>query len=590
MQDPKTFYEERLGRYSGELAECKKKGLLLAMLRLMVFVITTVLIYFFHSSNIALVTSIVVGLTVFLILVNFSGRTVQRRCFLEKIIQINEVELRFLNGNLDSLVSGDEYINSDHAFNSDIDLFGPGSIFQHINRTPLKTSRDQLAKYLNANQIDNIGARQSAIQELTRIPDWRQKFETNSSLIEKTVESSDIGYWLQNYKTFVPPIFKILPTLFFILSLVVIGCYAFSLVGELAIVIQLLIGLGITGIYFKKITLLHSKISTVKETLKQFSHSLSLIENHEFDSDLLKKAQEKIRLEGKSASSILAQLASEINNLDQRGNILFAPLADGFALWELRYSWRIEQWIQNFENTVEDWFEVIDQIHAYNSMANYSFNHPDYVYPTINSKGNPIIDANCLGHPTLDPDSRITNKFQLNKNQFFIITGANMAGKSTFLRMIGVSVVMANSGLPLCASSFSYTPIKLISSMRTSDSLHKNESYFFSELKRLQYVGQEIMKDEYLVILDEILKGTNSADKEEGSKKFVEKLLGSKSTGIIATHDLSLCELEQAHDAIFNYYFDARIEEDDLLFDYLLKPGICQNMNASFLLRKMGIV
>lgn len=165
-----------------------------------------------------------------------------------------------------------------------------------------------------------------------------------------------------------------------------------------------------------------------------------------------------------------------------------------------------------------------------------------------------------------------------------------MAGKSTFLRTVALQILMANTGLPVCAESCKYSPIKLITSMRTSDSLGDDESYFFSELKRLKYIVDTISKDRYFIILDEILKGTNSTDKAIGSQKFVERLVETNSTGIIATHDLSLCELSENLGAVENYYFDAEIVNDELHFDYLLKTGVCQNMNASFLLRKMKIV
>jgi len=165
-----------------------------------------------------------------------------------------------------------------------------------------------------------------------------------------------------------------------------------------------------------------------------------------------------------------------------------------------------------------------------------------------------------------------------------------MAGKSTFLRTIALQIVMGNIGLPVCAEKTVYTPIKLITSMRTTDSLTDDESYFFSELKRLKFIVNEIKNDHYFIILDEILKGTNSTDKAIGSRKFVDKLVNSKSTGIIATHDLSLCEASKELLKVKNYFFDARIENDELYFDYTFKEGICQNMNASFLLKKMGIV
>lgn len=165
-----------------------------------------------------------------------------------------------------------------------------------------------------------------------------------------------------------------------------------------------------------------------------------------------------------------------------------------------------------------------------------------------------------------------------------------MAGKSTFLRTVSLQIVMANMGLPVCGTAAEYSPIKLITSMRTTDSLTDDESYFFSELKRLKFIVDEIQNDRYFIVLDEILKGTNSTDKAIGSRKFVEKLVASKSTGIIATHDLSLCKAADELPGVKNHYFDAEIINDELHFDYKFKDGICKNMNASFLLKKMEIV
>jgi DNA mismatch repair ATPase MutS len=236
---------------------------------------------------------------------------------------------------------------------------------------------------------------------------------------------------------------------------------------------------------------------------------------------------------------------------------------------------------------------VVAFFDAYNSLSNFSFNHPEFVYPKITSN-NTIINAKEFGHPLLDKTKRISSDLNINKEQFFIVTGANMAGKSTFLRTVSLSIVMANCGLPVCAESFKYSPIKLITSMRTTDSLTEDESYFYSELKRLKFIVDQIdltnSGEKYFIILDEILKGTNSKDKAIGSKKFVEKLTKSKSTGIIATHDVSLCELENEFSSIKNYYFDAEIINNELHFDYTLKNGICKNMNASFLLKKMEII
>ncbi len=255
----------------------------------------------------------------------------------------------------------------------------------------------------------------------------------------------------------------------------------------------------------------------------------------------------------------------------------------------MRSALKVERWIAENKSVVEKWFEVIEFFDAINSLGNYAFNHKSNVYPILSDE-NVAIEAKDFGHPLLSKEKAVTNDIRLNKEEFFIITGANMAGKSTFLRTVALNIVMANCGLPVFATSFVYSPIKLISSMRTSDSLQNDESYFFSELKRLKFIVDEIKTDRYFIILDEILKGTNSKDKAEGSKKFIKKLVESKSTGIVATHDLSLCTLSDELPQVKNHYFDAEIVNDELFLDYKFKDGVCQNMNASFLLKKMKIV
>ena len=195
-----------------------------------------------------------------------------------------------------------------------------------------------------------------------------------------------------------------------------------------------------------------------------------------------------------------------------------------------------------------------------------------------------------LGHPLIPEHKNVRNDFDIHDEQFFIITGSNMAGKSTFLRSVGLCVIMANLGLPVYAKSCVYSPRKLVTSMRSIDSLYKGDSYFFSELKRLKKVIEKVEAEAYFVLLDEILKGTNSHDKAEGSKKFLARLVKAGATGLIATHDLSLCDSANAFKNVFNYHLDATIENDNLSFDYKLKTGVSKTMNASFLLKKMDLI
>jgi DNA mismatch repair ATPase MutS len=313
------------------------------------------------------------------------------------------------------------------------------------------------------------------------------------------------------------------------------------------------------------------------------------VENESFSSEILTAKRNLVVQSDTKTSTVLKKFSRYLDVLGQGDIMLFGPIINGFTLRNLRQCYNIEQWIKAYEKNVPAWFEVITFFDAYNSLGNFAFNHPAYSYPTI-SDGDSVLNIKGAGHPLLHEATMVKNDIQINSEEFFIVTGANMAGKSTFLRTVSLQIVMGNIGLPVCADAFTYSPIKLITSMRTTDSLTDDESYFFSELKRLKFIVDEIKTDRYFIILDEILKGTNSTDKAIGSRKFVEKLVGSNSTGIIATHDLSLCAAADELSEVKNYYFDAQIIDDELFFDYTFKPGICENMNASFLLKKMEIV
>jgi DNA mismatch repair ATPase MutS len=362
-----------------------------------------------------------------------------------------------------------------------------------------------------------------------------------------------------------------------------------QMIADQILILWIFVGLGISGFYYNKVNELYKEASNAKDTFKQYHKLLNEIETASFDSQILKEKQQEIETESQKASVIFAKFSKILDAFDQRNNLIIAFFGNAFLLRDLKLAYNLEKWMDSYKSKVADWIKVIAFFDSQNTLANFAFNHTGFVFPEIEQHKN-VITAKNLGHPLLKVMQRVDNDFTIENQQFFIVTGANMAGKSTFLRTVSLSIVMGNMGLPVCADEFKYSPIKLITSMRTSDSLADNESYFFSELKRLKFIVDEIKNEDYFIILDEILKGTNSTDKAIGSKKFVQKLVSSKSTGIIATHDLSLCEIEKELEEVQNYYFDAEIIDDELFFDYKLKEGICKNMNASFLLKKMEII
>ena len=293
-------------------------------------------------------------------------------------------------------------------------------------------------------------------------------------------------------------------------------------------------------------------------------------------------------------------------------------ILNGLFFWELRQIMRIGAWKEQYAGELPQWLDALGQMDALNSLATFAYNHPAYAYPTLLDKADMaaakagissdarkagaantgsnarfILRAKALGHPLMHRDRCVRNDIDMEKRPFFIIiTGANMAGKSTYLRTIGVNYLLACTGMPVCAEEMEVYPARLITSLRTSDSLTDNESYFFAELKRLKLIIDKLQAGEELfIILDEILKGANSMDKQKGSFALIKQFMALEADGIIATHDLVLGTLEEEFpEQIKNYRFEADIKDEELSFSYQLREGIAQNMNACFLMNKMGIL
>ena len=589
MQVPYSYYKNQISIFEGHLSKVKKQLYASSMLRLAIFCLAVLSVYLSFGNTKLVMGLLLITILLFIFLVSRHSDLQYKRDKLKVLLKINTTEIQVLERDFHHLADGSEFKDPNHFFSQDIDLFGRGSFYQYANRTALKQGSVVFSSVLLENSIIDIEGKQEAIKELCKMPQWRQNFTAIATLVKTGTPYEVILKWLKTYKAFVPKNMGVLSKMFSLVSVLLVVLYFFDIINGWGVFFWWLFGMGITSVYLKGINKLSEHTSKIQSTFRQYQKLISELEKTEFGSGLLKERQSKIAGNSTRTSKILGDFSRILNALDQRNNMFFGFLGNGFLLWDLQQCNKIEKWIYDFGKDVEEWFKVIAFFDAYNSLGNFAFNHPDYTFPKI-THGDVILKSTNAGHPLLDPGKSVLNDFQIEAAQFFIITGANMAGKSTFLRTVSLQIVMANTGLPVCASKMVYSPIKLITSMRTSDSLTDDESYFFSELKRLKFIVDEIQKDRYFIVLDEILKGTNSTDKAIGSRKFVEKLVDSKSTGIIATHDLSLCEVAKELSQVKNYYFDAEIIYDELHFDYKFKKGICQNMNASFLLKKMNIV
>ena len=589
MKNLLRFYKSEEKQLKNKLLKVKKNLKTLSLLRITVFILTAIAIYLFFENTLASTVVLIVGGSGFYFLVVKYSKEKLEKTLLNCKIEINQTEIAVLNGDFSFLPKGNEYLDSDHHFSHDIDLFGENSFFQYLNRTASTDGSRKLANLMTENQTSSIYKKQEAIKELSEKVKWRQHFSALISMVKTEIPTKKIIGFFKNYKNVFSKIALFLPISFSAISILFIVLTFFEILPFNALVIWFFVGLIVTSLFLKKTQRLYTNASKVKDTFRQYYLVLQEIENTDFYSDILKEKQKEIKSENKKASSIFNEFSKALDAFDQRNNLLIASLGNAFFLWEIKCAVKVEKWIILYNHNVVQWLEVITFFDAKNSLANFCFNHPNYVFPEI-VKDSSIINSQKLGHPLLNSKNRIDNDFEINKNSFLIVTGANMAGKSTFLRTISLSIVMANIGLPVCANSFKYKPVKLITSMRTADSLAENESYFYSELKRLKLIVETIQTDDYFIVLDEILKGTNSKDKASGSKKFVEKLVTLNTTGIIATHDVSLCELENDFKEIKNFFFDAKITNNKLSFDYLFKKGVCENRNASFLLKKMKII
>lgn len=589
MDQPIQFYKSQIEKYQSKLVAIKKKLLLFSLARIVVYLAGVMGIYIYiHNIEVTAIIA-TLAIIVFLFLVSKHSDAKKQRDLLKTLLNINEDELKIASGDFHERFDGLNYQDANHFYSLDIDLFGRGSFFQFVNRTAISEGTEKLSKALKANNTSEINKRQEAIKELSQKAIWRQEYTAKAQLVHEETPTYVIVNWLKKYTAFIPKQMKWLPYIFGAISLILIILGILKMVPISYVVYWLLFGFAITGFYLGKVTKLARYATQVKDTFRQYAFLLQQIESEIFSSDLLKGKQEEIIIMGEKSSTVFSSFSKVLDALDNRNNLFFIVLGNGFFLWDILQSYKIEKWILEYGQKVNHWFEVVSFFDAYNSLGNYAYNHPEFVFPEI-SQSKAVIETKNLGHPLLDKIKRVDSDLIIDNEQFFIVTGANMAGKSTFLRTVSLHIVMANIGLPVCAESSKYSPVKLITSMRTTDSLTDDSSYFFSELTRLKFIVDQIAEEPYFIILDEILKGTNSTDKAIGSKKFVEKLVAGNATGIIATHDLSLCEIEKELDDVKNYYFDAEIINDELHFDYKLKQGICQNMNASFLLKKMEIV
>jgi len=592
MNDTRTFYQQQNSLFEKEFIRLTIKIRWLAWYRLAVFVSLFLPFSFLGLSWLAGGITLAL-LVLFFYLIKVNVQLDRRRKKFAVLKQLTADELLALDHSFQHFKSGAEFLDTNHFFSYDLDLFGDGSLYQYLNRTTTIGGSGKLASWFikPSKDKEEIERRQQAVSELSKKREWRLQFLAEGKLFEETEAlSEEIIAWSETEFDLRSPeatkwIIRIIP----VITLLAIVPAALGISNTFllfAVFLQWLM----MYFYRKRITYFFRFFGRKSQLLSKYMKLLEQLEMQDFQSGYLQELQQSIK--HPSAGKTFQKLKKRVEEFEYRQNLLVGFVLNSVLLWDIRCVFELWLWHRKHHRSLEKWIDAIAETDALISLANFADNHPDFEFPKMNS-GDFVYEARELGHPLIRKEKRICNDFEIHDwSKVMIVTGANMAGKSTFLRTVGVNLLLAQSGAPVCAKSMTLTPIDLYTNMRTTDSLLKDESYFFAELKRIKGVLDRLQNgDRIFVILDEMLKGTNSADKLNGSRELIRKLVQYQSVSLIATHDLKLSEMQNDFpEQVFNKCFEIRIENDELVFDYKLSDGVTKTMNATFLMKKMGII
>jgi ABC-type multidrug transport system fused ATPase/permease subunit len=596
MNDRRSYYQERLPGLHKDLADIHRKMTRISFGRLITFSAIIAMIFLYSKTGPVLFYSISVFLAcIFAFLVKRHVGVSALKKHVEQLIIIHDREINILSYRFDREDPGSDFLDIHHPYSYDLDIFEEGSLFQFVNRTVMKKGREKLANWFRepCPDIGVIKSRQEALKELAEKDIFRLDFRaTGETSVDNTDDLQEVTDWFNEPSVMgVSWFYRIARIAFPLASLVCLVLTLFQGEYYRLLIMIFLLQLMITGIRLRTTNRIHGIVSKRLQTFKKLHRLIVLTGEEKFRTGYMKNLTADFYNSGISARSAIRQLSRLVSAFDNRLNVLAGLLLNGFILWDIQCILRLEKWKSRYKDHFSLWVDGMAETDALISLATFHFNFPQYCFPEFTDRG--MIQGVALGHPLIADDQRVCNDFSIpSEGTIVMITGANMAGKSTFLRTVGVNIVLAMSGAPVCATRFALKPADLYTSMRTSDSLLHHESYFYAELKRIKTIVDELSRGrKMLIMLDEILKGTNSEDKHRGSQAVLKRIFALGGTAIIATHDLELAKDEPLYKGrMINKCFEIEIKGADISFDYKLRDGITQKMNASLLMRQMGIV
>ncbi|MBT8218632.1 MAG: hypothetical protein KJP00_02325 [Bacteroidia bacterium] len=594
-------YKAKIDDLSKELKQLQLKSKRLSFGRLLIALAGLILIFVVGQISVLLTIGVaLITLIAFVMTVRKHDKVDQSLKEVKTLIRINENEIHALLQFENEYYNGAAFAHQGHFYTTDLDVFGVFSLYGVINRCRSYHGNQILNNWFSEpDQFSTILERTEAVKELEKMEEWRQHFAAglyelkekhNVNFAQEVTKELNAnlnftkGRGLRLYRKLVPILW---------IGIVSLGFWDSLIASRLAITLGLL-NVAIAMKFMNPIAQIQDKLSKSGLLLERFSRSLHCIMNGDWKSSMLKSEVSAFVSNSSDPDhpvKILGELKKIIDQLDYRLNIIAAFLLNAVVLWDLIIMDRLASWQERNLSKIESIFKLIGLFEAVSSLSTWAANHPQYVYASL-VKDHFHLEGKGFRHPLIHEFQSVSNDFEIEEpRKINIVTGSNMSGKSTFLRTIGTNMVLGFLGTKVAAEHLSSSVVQLMSYMRIKDALEENVSTFKAELNRVELMLSLVNSDAHcLILIDEMLRGTNSKDKLKGSINITKRLIDQGAYALIATHDIKLAELaNEFPEAICNYYFDIDFEDGDLKFDYKLKKGICENFNASFLLKQIGI-
>ena len=595
MVKAENYYNDNIKNSNKEIELLNKSINIIGWLRLVVVICILSLSYYMYSKIgiFYAVLSLIVGLVVFIFMANYHNKKITRRDNILIEIEFNEKGLKRFNGDYRGFEDiGDDLMKENHPFANDIDIFGKNSLFQMINTTRTKSGRQRLGEILSLDKLptkEEIIKRQEAISELAKKVDFRKKLYVNATFKKKKKgELSELLEWCDSKsKSAMPKV--IVSCLFIVVTFIMIFLCISGVFPISYLVLDFMVNFVVIKFLTKDKNEAIYLFQEVKYDVKAYSNILIAIEDEEFQSQYLNEYKKKLNNKnGSSCKEAMKKLSNLLDWIgDSAGNAYFfifnvVLFADVFILFNLN-NWKI-----NYGKQLSEWLEVMGEFEAISSISNLCFDNEDWTFAKISEDNE--IKALDLAHPLIGKRA-VANSYELEyPKKITLITGSNMSGKSTFLRTVGVNLVLAYIGAPSRAKEFQCSIMNIYTCMRTKDNLEESISSFYAEILRIKLIIEACRSGKKVFfLLDEIFKGTNSRDRHTGATVLIKQLSQNGAIGLLSTHDLELCDLEKEMKEIENYNFREYYEDNNIKFDYKLRKGKSTTQNAVYLMKLAGI-